>query len=251
MLARRRPVVLHVVHMVRVRREPRRVTALPAPLAPLAALDLGRSGSRRIRRGRLRRVLGVLRQLRLQLHDLRLRRGQLRAKRNHQRNQIVVCRRRRDLPIQIRSQWMSRRKGVNGYPPERIQVRCVRTPQAPTSRQTRVARAPAPVVPGTHASQHVFERSPGAATRPLPRGYRPRRPQATTFYRVIADHLETMLQDARDRSPHGFPVAASRRGQLPSLARLRRRGTRLRARRVPVVSVRDPRPVQLPGPRHT
>ena len=57
---------------------------------------------------------------------------------------------------------------------------------------------------GAHASQHVFERSPGAATKPLPRGYRPRRPQATAFYRVIADHLETMLQESRDRSPHGF-----------------------------------------------
>jgi Transposase zinc-binding domain len=50
----------------------------------------------------------------------------------------------------------------------------------------------------------VFERSPGAATRPLPAGYRPRRPQATAFYRVIADHFETVLQDARARSPHGF-----------------------------------------------
>jgi len=67
-----------------------------------------------------------------------------------------------------------------------------------------IARAPVPVVPGTHASPHVFERSPGAATKPLPRGYRPRRPQTTAFYRVISDHLETMLQDARDRSPHGF-----------------------------------------------
>ena len=44
-------------------------------------------------------------------------------------------------------------------------------------------------------------------------------------------------------------VAASRRGQLPSPARLRHRGTRLRARRLPVVSVRDPRPVQLQSPR--
>ena len=59
-------------------------------------------------------------------------------------------------------------------------------------------------MPGTPASQYVFERSAGAATRPLPRGYQPRRPQATAFYRVIAEHLETMLQDARDRSAHGF-----------------------------------------------
>jgi len=50
----------------------------------------------------------------------------------------------------------------------------------------------------------VFECSRGAAAAPLPRGYQPRRPQTTAFYRVIADHLETMLQDARDRSPHGF-----------------------------------------------
>ena len=59
-------------------------------------------------------------------------------------------------------------------------------------------------MPRTHAAQHVYEGSPGAAARPLPDGYRPRRPQATAFYRVIADHLETMLQDARDRSAHGF-----------------------------------------------
>jgi hypothetical protein len=59
-------------------------------------------------------------------------------------------------------------------------------------------------VPGPHAAQHAFERSRGAATKPLPGGYHPRRPQETAFYRVIADHLETMLQDARDRSAHGF-----------------------------------------------
>jgi len=51
---------------------------------------------------------------------------------------------------------------------------------------------------------HAFERSPGAATRPLPRGYRPRRSETTTLYRIVADHVETMLQDARDRSAHGF-----------------------------------------------
>ena len=49
---------------------------------------------------------------------------------------------------------------------------------------------------GPHASQHVFERSAGAATKPLPRGYRPRGPQATAFYRVIADHLETIRRAA-------------------------------------------------------
>lgn len=60
------------------------------------------------------------------------------------------------------------------------------------------------MVPRTHAAHHVFERIPGAATTALPRGYQPRRPQTTAFYRVIADHLETMLQDARDRSSHGY-----------------------------------------------
>lgn len=59
-------------------------------------------------------------------------------------------------------------------------------------------------MPRTHQSQHVFERSLGAASAPLSRSYRPRRPQATAFYRVITDHLETMLQQARERSPHGF-----------------------------------------------
>lgn len=59
-------------------------------------------------------------------------------------------------------------------------------------------------MPTAHQAEHAFERTPGAATRPLPPGYRPRRPATTAFYRVIADHLETMLQDARDRSPHGF-----------------------------------------------
>jgi hypothetical protein len=57
---------------------------------------------------------------------------------------------------------------------------------------------------GGHGPHHTYERTAGAASRPLPPGYRPRRPHETAFYRVIADHLETMLQDARDRSAHGF-----------------------------------------------
>lgn len=55
-----------------------------------------------------------------------------------------------------------------------------------------------------HQAQHAFERTPGAAAAPLPRGYRPRHAEATALYRVVADHVETMLQDARDRSAHGF-----------------------------------------------
>jgi hypothetical protein len=53
-------------------------------------------------------------------------------------------------------------------------------------------------------AQHRFERHPGAAAAPLPCGYRPRRPEATALYRVVADHVETMLEQARERSAHGF-----------------------------------------------
>jgi hypothetical protein len=55
-----------------------------------------------------------------------------------------------------------------------------------------------------HHAPHAFVRTPGAAPAPLPRGYRPRRAEATALYGVVADHVETMLQDARDRSAHGF-----------------------------------------------
>ncbi|MBA3822109.1 MAG: transposase zinc-binding domain-containing protein, partial [Deltaproteobacteria bacterium] len=60
------------------------------------------------------------------------------------------------------------------------------------------------VVSGSHESHHVYERSPGAAASPLPRGYRPRRPETTACYRIIAEHVETMLEQARERSAHGF-----------------------------------------------
>ena len=56
----------------------------------------------------------------------------------------------------------------------------------------------------SHEAHHAFERATGAAASPLPRGYRPRRAETTALYRVVADHVETMLQDARDRSAHGF-----------------------------------------------
>jgi len=36
--------------------------------------------------------------------------------RRDERDQVLVCRRLRDLPIQIRSPRMSRAWGVNGYP---------------------------------------------------------------------------------------------------------------------------------------
>ncbi len=51
---------------------------------------------------------------------------------------------------------------------------------------------------------HTFERTEGAATRPLPHGYRPRRPEATVLYRIVRDHVQTMLADACGRCEHGF-----------------------------------------------
>ena len=65
------------------------------------------------------------------------------------------------------------------------------------------AQACAAMAPRPHA-HHRFERTPGAASRPLPAGYRPRRPQATALYAIVAADLETMLAEARARSPHGF-----------------------------------------------
>ncbi len=57
---------------------------------------------------------------------------------------------------------------------------------------------------GLRAQQHAYEHHRGASVQPLPAGYRPRAPQATALYRVVAGHLETMLADACARSDHGF-----------------------------------------------
>jgi hypothetical protein len=50
----------------------------------------------------------------------------------------------------------------------------------------------------------VYERTPGAAGAPLPPAYRPRRPQSTALYRLVADHLETFLAEplAHGASPY-------------------------------------------------
>ncbi len=48
----------------------------------------------------------------------------------------------------------------------------------------------------------VYERTPGAASAALPPAYRPRRPQSTALYRVVADHLETFLAEP---IAHGAP----------------------------------------------
>ena len=44
--------------------------------------------------------------------------------------------------------------------------------------------------------------APGAKVRAP--GYPQRRPQDTVLYKVVADNLETFLQEARDRTEHGF-----------------------------------------------
>ena len=49
-----------------------------------------------------------------------------------------------------------------------------------------------------------FEREPGAASRPLPRGYQRRTPETTALYAVIRDNLETFLDDSRQRSVTGL-----------------------------------------------
>lgn len=86
-----------------------------------------------------------------------------------------------------------------------------------THRQ-RVSHARAP--------HHRYERHRGAAAALLPYRYWPRRPHATAYYGVIAEHLETMLDAARARSPR-VRTTASRRGQLSTHPRLRRRRARL------------------------
>ena len=49
----------------------------------------------------------------------------------------------------------------------------------------------------------VYEREPGAASRPVPAGYCRREPEKTVLYQVVARHLETFLEEARQRSESG------------------------------------------------
>src|SRR5690606_23647646 len=75
-------------------------------------------------------------------------------------------------------------------------------PREPRARPRAETLTEAPL--RTRATHHRYERHRGAASAPLPRRYRPRRPQATAYHGVIAQHLETMLEAARARSSHGF-----------------------------------------------
>jgi hypothetical protein len=49
-----------------------------------------------------------------------------------------------------------------------------------------------------------FELSPGAAERPLPAGYRRREPEKTALHAVVRENLETLLEEARERSEGGY-----------------------------------------------
>jgi len=58
-----------------------------------------------------------------------------------------------------------------------------------------------PPAPGASPAV-VYERSPGAASAPLPPTYRPRRPQDQPLYRIVSEHLETFLAEP---IAHGAP----------------------------------------------
>ena len=49
----------------------------------------------------------------------------------------------------------------------------------------------------------VYESAPGAASRPLPADYQPRRPQETVLYSVVQRHLEPFLREGRRSHPDG------------------------------------------------
>ena len=49
----------------------------------------------------------------------------------------------------------------------------------------------------------MFERSAGAATAALPRGYRPRRPEQTVLYELVSAYREPMLRHMREVDPKG------------------------------------------------
>jgi len=56
--------------------------------------------------------------------------------------------------------------------------------------------------PAATRSEVVYERTKGASWAPLPPEYRPRHPQSTALYRIVADHLETFLAEPL---AHGAP----------------------------------------------
>lgn len=57
---------------------------------------------------------------------------------------------------------------------------------------------------GTLDDGDAWERYVGAASRPLPAGYRPRSPETTVLHRLVRENVEPFLAEARARSEHGF-----------------------------------------------
>jgi hypothetical protein len=59
-------------------------------------------------------------------------------------------------------------------------------------------------VPRWRADPIVYEQHPGDAGVPLPATYRRREPEHTVLYRVVQDHLQTFLAQARGHNPNGY-----------------------------------------------
>ena len=55
-----------------------------------------------------------------------------------------------------------------------------------------------------------YERSAGAASAPLPAGYRRREPEKTVLYAIVRDHLETFLEEPRQQDGDGYPAFLER-----------------------------------------
>ncbi|MBC8423324.1 transposase, partial [bacterium] len=77
---------------------------------------------------------------------------------------------------------------------------------AATTSEFRKAGSAAASQPGGGSLPAVsYERHPGAATDPLPGTYRRREPEKRVLHTVVREHLETFLQEARDRGEEGYP----------------------------------------------
>ena len=55
-----------------------------------------------------------------------------------------------------------------------------------------------------------YEREPGAASAPLRARYRRRQPEKTVLHTVVREHLETFLEEARERDGDGYPAFVER-----------------------------------------
>ena len=67
------------------------------------------------------------------------------------------------------------------------------------------SRRTAPALPRIH-----YERHPGVASAPLGRRYRRREPEKTVLHGVVREHLETFLEEARERDGEGYPAFIER-----------------------------------------